>query len=105
MKSRAAPPKKKGENMKNFTEKEKELILKLIPEQRILMISQYGVVNHEKKLYLDSRFKDDKRVLYEMSRGWTDKLSLEESICSALMDCADWDYYYMFEKDYGGEDE
>ena len=88
--------------MKKFTKKERELILKKIPEQRILMIAQYGIVNDEKKLYLDSRFKDDERVIHEMEREWTGKLSLEEIICSALMSCADWDYYYRFEKDYGG---
>lgn len=91
--------------MKKFTKKEREIILKKIPEQRLLMIAQYGVVNHEKGLYLDSRFKDDERVLHEMSRMRVKKLSLEKTICAALMSCADWDYYYRFEKDYGGCDE
>ena len=91
--------------MKKFTKKEREIILKKIPEQRLLMIAQYGVVNHEKGLYLDARFKDDERAIHEVSRMWVKKLSLEKTIFAALMSCADLDYYYRFEKDYGGCDE
>lgn len=91
--------------MKKFTKKEREIILKIIQEQRILIIAQYGFVNHKKGVYLGSRFKDDERVLHEISRMWVKKLSLEKTICDALIYCADLDYYYRFEKDYGGCDE
>lgn len=92
---------------KKFDKTEIELIKKELPAQRIMLVARFGAVNHCEMTMAGLRFKDDETVIatMEFAREKAKKLSLEQFIQSALYDCMGRDYYYMFEKDCGGNDE
>lgn len=92
---------------KKFNKAEIELIKKELPAQRIMIVARLGTVNHNEMTMAGLRFKDDEDVISTMETAAekAKNLSLEQFIQSALYDCMGRDYYYMFEKDYGGNDE
>lgn len=92
---------------KKFNKEEIDLIKKELPAQRIMIVERFGTVNHNEMTMAGLRFKDDQDVIFAMEKEAENakNLSLEQFIQYALYDCMVRDYYYMFEKDYGGDDE
>ncbi len=93
--------------LRKFKKEEEQRLLKKIPEQRLLFIESFGIVNHEAGTYASHRFASDEDVINTMASAVKRRgnLSDEEFIDSALFNCAERDYYYNFEKKWEFEDD
>lgn len=88
---------------KYSAEKVKE-IKDLLKSLRPKVEAEFLGLDHDKELYAGHRFKDDEMIIWRMASAIKENdlpTDLTPVIREALLDAADSDFYYHFEKDWG----
>lgn len=88
---------------KYSAEKVKE-IKELLKTLRPKVEAEFLGLDHDKELYAGHRFKDDEMIIWRMASAIKENdlpADLTPVIREALLDAADSDFYYQFEKDWG----
>lgn len=76
---------------------------KIIANVRKQLEAEYGGLDHEKGTFTGNRYNDDDTVIARLESANQDEIcrvGWEQAIRSALVDCMESDYYYLFEKEY-----
>ena len=93
-----------------LTDEQKEIIKQKLPAARELMKKEFDMDNfsmmHKLGLMDGHKFYNDDAVLWRIESITPERLAgkdptSEDIIYDALYDCADSDYWYMYEKDWG----
>ena len=93
-----------------LTDEQKQVIIQKLPAARELMKKEFEMDNfnmmHELGLMDGTRFYNDEDVIWRIESITPERLAgrdptSEDIIYDALYDCADSDYWYMYEKDWG----
>ena len=93
-----------------LTDEQKQIIIQKLPAARELMKKEFDMDNfnmmHKLGLMDGSRFYNDDDALWRIESITPERLAgkdptSEDIIYDALYDCADSDYWYMYEKDWG----
>lgn len=88
---------------KYSAEKVKE-IKELLKTVRPKVEAEFLGLDHDNELYAGHRFKDDEMIIWRMASAIKENdlpTDLTPVIREALLDAADSDFYYHFEKDWG----
>ena len=93
-----------------LTDEQKQIIIQKLPAARELMEKEFNVSHNDHlELFAGTRFKSDDDVITRIESIPPERLAgrdptSDDVIYDALYDCADADYYYNFEKDWGTPD-
>ena len=75
----------------------------MIEKVRQELLKNYSGRDDSKRIYTGNRFQSDSSVisrLESMDQAEIRRVGWEQAIRSALVDCMESDYYYLFEKEY-----
>lgn len=75
----------------------------MIKKVRAELLKEFGGRDDEKRIFAGIRFNDDDSVIARIESANQDeikRIGWEQAIRSALVDCMESDYYYLFEKEY-----
>lgn len=90
-----------------LSDEQKEIIKQKLPAAREVMKKEFDAShNDDLQLFAGHRFNNDDDVIWRIESITPERLAgrdptSEDIIYDALYDCADADYYYQFEKDWG----
>ena len=93
-----------------LTDEQKQAIIAKLPAARATMEKEFDISrNDDLQLFAGTRFNNDDDVIWRIESISPERLAgrdptSEDIIYDALYDCADSDYYYMFDKDWGTPD-
>jgi len=82
-----------------------QYISRLLPKCREILKNYVSQWEYSNSLYYGERCKNDFDIIARMESTNQRKLfkhGIKWAIVDALLDCADSDYYYKYEKDWGG---
>lgn len=93
-------------NKYNFKRKEKDKLYALIKDVRQNELADNEVIDHDAETYFGDRYKDDDWVFNYIQSGKHAHREIKQNqyrelVLDALISCAQTDYYYRFEKDWG----
>lgn len=87
-----------------YSDKMNNKIKELLKTVRPQVEAEFNGLDHDKQLYARGRFTDDEMIIWRMASAIKENdlpEDLTPVIREALLDAADSDYYYYFEKDWG----
>lgn len=91
----------------HYSEAKKKALIPMIEKTRQDLLKEVGVRDDKTELFAGNRFNDNDSVFARLESANQDNVIFagwHQAIRCALLDCMSSDYYYLFEKDYGGVD-